>query len=302
MSDQQRTKAAGLWFAFGAYGLWGLFPSFFTALDPAGPLEVMAHRVVWTFGFMVLVLAVIGRLGDVAAIDRRGWLLLACSSALISANWLIYVYAVNTGRVVETAFGYYVNPLISVVIGVVVFGERLNRAQRLALVVAVVAVVLLGLDLHGPPLISLGLAISFALYGAVKKVVRVDPRVGVGVEAALAAPLAAAYLGWLHLSGQSAFTNHGVGHAALMLLCGPVTAVPLLLFAAAAQRLPLITLGLIQYLTPSMLLAWGVLIGHEAMSVPRWLGFALIWIALAIFSTDAISRSYRNRTGTLQAS
>jgi chloramphenicol-sensitive protein RarD len=293
VTEQRRTKAAGLWFAFGAYGLWGLFPSFFTALDPAGPLEVMAHRVVWTFAFMAIVQAIIGRLRDVAAIDRHGLLLLACSSALISANWLIYVYAVDTGRVVDTAFGYYVNPLISVLLGVVVFGERLNYAQRVALVVAVVAVVLLGLDVHGPPFIALGLAISFALYGAVKKVVQVDPRVGVGVEAALAAPFAAAYLGWLQQSGQAAFTNHGPGHTALMLLCGPVTAVPLLMFAAAAQRLPLITIGLVQYLTPSMLLAWGVIIGREGMSVARWSGFTLIWVALLVLSTDAIARTHR---------
>jgi chloramphenicol-sensitive protein RarD len=152
------------------------------------------------------------------------------------------------------------------------------------------------------PWIGVGLALSFGLYGAVKKVVPTDPRVSVAVETAVAAPFALVYLVVLAFNGDSDFTNHGPAHVALMLLCGPVTALPLLCFAAAAQRLPLVTLGLLQYLTPSMQMIWGVLVDHEPMPPARWLGFALIWVALAIFSTDAISRAYRNRPGTLQAS
>lgn len=297
--QRSRLDAAGLGYALGAYLLWGLFPPFFGMLRPAGALEILAHRIVWTFVFMAAVLVALRRLGELRAIPRRTWLLLGCASLLISTNWLVYVYAVNSGRVVDTAFGYYINPLVSVLLGIVIFGERLTRAQLFALIIALAAVVLLSTQLREPPLIALALAVSFALYGAVKKVVDVDPRVSVGVEAGLAAPLAVLYLVAIQAGGHAHFTGHGWGHAVLLLLCGPVTAVPLLLFAAATQRLPLVTIGLIQYLTPSMLMAWGVLVGHEPMSPMRWSGLALILTALAVLSADALSRARRSRPGTL---
>lgn len=300
--SRPRLDAGGLGYALGAYGLWGLFPPFFALLRPAGALEILAHRILWTFVFMAVVLVVLGRLGEVRAIGRRTWLLLACASALISTNWFVYVYAVNSGRVVDTAFGYYINPLVSVLLGVVLFGERLNRTQVVAVFIAAVAVAVLSSDLHGPPLIALGLAVSFACYGAVKKVIDVDPRVSVGVEAGLAAPLAAVCLVALQAGGNAHFTGYGPGHVVLMVLCGPVTAIPLLFFAAATRRLPLVTIGLMQYLAPSMLMAWGVLVGHEPMSPVRWCGFALIWTALVVFSADALSRAGRTRPGTLLSS
>ena len=300
--SRRGVDATGLAFAFGAYGLWGLFPPFFTALDPAGAAEITAHRIVWTFLFLAGVLVVFGRLGDVRAIRPRTWLLLACASALIATNWFIYVYAVNAQHAVDAAFGYFINPLVSVLFGVVIFGERLNRYQTVALLIALVAVLLLSAEVSGPPLIALGLAVSFALYGAVKKVVPTDPRVSVGVESALAAPFAAAYLIGLQVGGHAHFAGHGPGHIALLVLCGPVTAVPLLLFAAAAQRLPLVTLGVMQYLTPSMLMAWGVFVADEPMSGTRWAGFALIWAALAVFTADALARARRGAKGTLLAS
>jgi chloramphenicol-sensitive protein RarD len=285
-----------------AYGLWGVFPAFFHLLAPSGAPEVLAHRVVWTVGLMVVVLAVIGRLGDLRTISRRTWLLLAAASGLISTNWLIYIWAVNSGNVVDAALGYFMTPLVNVVLGVVFFSERLNRIQILALLLASVAVVLLSTGIGGPPLIAIGLALSFGLYGAVKKVVPTDPRVSVAVETGIAAPFALVYLIVIQFSGDADFINHGPAHIALMMLCGPVTAVPLLCFAVAAHRLPLVTLGLLQYLTPSMQLTWGVLAGHERMPPVRWAGFALIWIALAIFSGDVFSRTFRARTGNLHAS
>ena len=301
MTAQQRTRlverdASGLLFGLGAYGIWGVFPAYFPLLKPAGPGEILAHRVVWTLAFMAVLLLVMRRLGDLRGIDRRTWLLLACASVLISTNWLIYIYAVNSHQVVDAALGYYINPLVSVLLGVVIFRERLNRVQLIALLIAVAAVVLLALGTGGHPLIALGLAFSFGLYGAVKKVVRVDPRVSVTVETAIAAPFAVVYLVGLQLSGASQFTNHGPGHVALMLVCGPVTAVPLLFFAAAAQRLPLVTIGLLQYLTPSMQLTWGLLVGNEPMSANRWTGFALIWLALAIFTLDGLRRARVGRS------
>ncbi|AQT80386.1 EamA family transporter [Mycolicibacterium litorale] len=292
---KQDTKTGGLLYGIGAYGSWGLFPAFFPLLKPAGALEVLAHRIVWTMVLMAGVIIAMHRLADVRAITRRSWGLLVCASVLVSGNWVIYVYAVNNGHVVDAALGYFVNPLVSVLLGVLIFGERLNRAQVVALVVALAAVVLLGIEVGGPPFIALGLAFTFGLYGAVKKVVPVDPRVSVGLEAAIAAPFAIGYLAVLQLSGHGQFTNNGAGHIALMILSGPITAVPLLMFAAAAQRLPLVTLGLLMYLTPAMQMTWGVVVAHEPMPTARWVGFGLIWLALAVFSGDALRRARRQQ-------
>ncbi|MFV9636207.1 EamA family transporter RarD [Mycobacterium neumannii] len=289
------TRRPGLLFGVGAYVCWGTFPAFFPLLKPASALEVLAHRIVWNFLLMVVVVAVVRRLGDLKRITGRTWLLLAAASALISINWGIYVYAVNNGHVVDAALGYFINPLVVVALGLIVFRERLNRAQFGALAIAVTGVVVLTVEVGAPPYIGLGLALSFGLYGAVKKVVTTDPRVSVGVEAGIATPFAAAYIVVLQSTGHGTFTDYGGDHAALMVLSGVLTAVPLLLFAAAAQRLPLVTMGLLFYLTPVMQLTWGVVVGREPMPPARWLGFALIWLALLVFSADAIGRSKADR-------
>ncbi|MDT5256240.1 MAG: chloramphenicol-sensitive protein RarD, partial [Mycobacterium sp.] len=223
------------------------------------------------------------------------WLLLTFASALISVNWVIYIYAVNNSHVVDAALGYFINPLVTVALGVLVFRERLNRAQFVALAIAVIAVVVLTVEVGSPPIIGIGLALSFGLYGAVKKVVPTDPRVSVGVEAGVAAPFALAYIVVLQATGQATFVDHGPGHLALMIMSGVLTALPLLLFAAAAQRLPMVTMGLLFYLTPAMQLTWGVVVGHEPMPPARWLGFALIWLALAVFTADALWRARVDR-------
>lgn len=236
---QSSGQRVGLLYGLGAYGAWGIVPPlFFPLLKPAGPAEILAHRVVWTAMLMVAVLAVGRRLGDLGKLGVRTWGLLACASALISTNWLIYIHAVNSAHVVDAALGYFVTPLVSVALGAAIFRERLNRGQAAAVGIAVVAVALLAAGEGGQPVIALGLAVSFALYGAVKKVVEADPRVSVAVETAVAAPLALGYLVVLNSAGLSQFGEHGGGYAALMALTGPVTAVPLLFFAAAAQRLP----------------------------------------------------------------
>ena len=287
----REARTTGLLFGVGAYASWGVFPAFFPLLKPAGAFEVLAHRIVWTSVVMAVLLLAARRMSDLARIDRRTWLLLVCASALISANWAIYVYAVNNGHVVDAALGYFVNPLVSVLLGVLIFRERLNRAQLVALLIALVAVILLSVEVGDVPVIALGLAGSFGLYGAVKKVVAVDPPVSVGLEAAIAAPLAIGYLVALQLGGHGQFTNHGPSHLVLMILAGPVTAIPLLFFAAAAHRLPLVTLGLLMYLNPAMQMTWGVVVGHEPMPPGRWIGFALIWVALVVFTVDAVRRA-----------
>lgn len=274
-------------FGAGAFISWGLFPGFFPLLLPAGSLEVLAHRIVWSAVSLVLVLVVARRLGDLRRLGGRAWFQLLAASVLISINWGIYIWAVTHGHVVDAALGYFINPLVTVALGVVVFRERIGRWQLVALVLAVVAVVILIAEVGAPPYVAIGLAASFSLYGLVKKVVVADPRVSVAVETLLALPLAGGYLIVLTVLGQGHFLHYGTGHAVLMMLAGPVTAMPLLFFAAAAHRLPLITMGLLFYLTPAMQMAWGVLIGHEPMPVGRWIGFALIWVALAVMTIDA---------------
>ncbi len=289
----QRNSRAGLLYGLGAYGSWGLFPAFFPLLKPAGAFEVLAHRIVWTCLLMLVVIAAVRRLGDLRRMTGRVWLMLTAASALISMNWVIYIFAVNNGHVVDAALGYFINPLVSVALGVLIFRESLSRGQSVALAIAAVAVVVLAVEVGAPPWIALGLAFSFGLYGVVKKVVPTDPRVSVGVEAGLAAPFALVYIVVTEFTGHGQFLGNGAGHTALMVLCGPVTALPLLFFAAAAQRLPLVTLGLLMYLTPAMQMTWGVVVGHEPMPVARWVGFALIWLALAVFTADAIIRVQR---------
>jgi len=293
---KQDTKTGGLLYGIGAYGSWGLFPAFFPLLKPAGALEVLAHRIVWTLVLMAGVLVAMRKLSDLRSITGRTWLLLFCASALVSANWVIFIFAVNNGHVVDGALGYFINPLVSVLLGVLIFRERLNRAQLVAVSIALAAVILLAIEVGGPPWIALGLALSFGLYGVVKKVVPTDPRVSVGVEAAIAAPFAIAYIAVLQLSGHGQFTNNGPGHIALIMLSGPITAIPLLFFAAAAQRLPLVTLGLLMYLNPAMQMTWGVVVAHEPMPPARWIGFALIWLALLVFSGDALRRARQPAT------
>ncbi|MDT5360226.1 MAG: chloramphenicol-sensitive protein RarD [Mycobacterium sp.] len=277
-------------FGAGAFISWGLFPGFFPLLLPAGSLEVLAHRIVWSAASLFLVLVVARRLGDLRRLGVRAWFLLLAASALISINWGIYIWAATHGHVVDAALGYFINPLVTVALGVLVFRERIGRWQLLALVLAVVAVVILIAEVGAPPYVAVGLAASFALYGLVKKVVVADPRVSVAVETLLALPLAGGYLIMLAVLGQGHFLHYGTGHAVLLMLAGPVTAIPLLFFAAAAQRLPLITMGLLFSLNPAMQMAWGVLIGHEPMPAGRWIGFALIWVALVVMTIDALRK------------
>lgn len=294
-------RRSGLLFGVGAYTSWGLFPAFFPLLKPAGAFEILAHRIVWCFLLMVVVVVAVRRLGDVRAMTGRTWLLLTAASALISVNWVIYIYAVNNGHVVDAALGYFINPLVTVALGLLIFREHLNRAQFAALAIAVIAVVVLTVSVGALPWIGLGLALSFGLYSVVKKVVPTDPRVSVGIEAGLATPFAIAFLVVFQVTGHATFTNNGPDHVALMVLSGVFTALPLLLFAAAAQRLPMVSLGLLFYLTPAMQLTWGVVVGHEPMPPARWVGFGLIWLALVVFSVDALWRGHVDRAA-LQSS
>lgn len=289
----------GLLYGAGAYIWWGLFPGFFLLLLPAGSLEILAHRIVWSAVFLVLVLAAARRLGELDRLTSRTWLLLLAASALISVNWGTYIYAATNGHVVDAALGYFINPLVTVAFGVLVFRERIGRLQLVALSIAVVAVAVLTAEVGEPPYLAVVLAVSFGCYGLVKKVVDTDPRVSVAVETLLALPLAGGYLIALQVLGQANFGGHGAVHTLLLLAAGPATAIPLLLFAAAAQRLPLVTLGLLFYLNPALQMAWGVVIGNEPMPPGRWIGFALIWLALVVLTVDAVRRRPQESTDTV---
>ena len=296
MTPQGRTEdSTGLAAGFGAYLIWGMFPIFFGLLDPAGSLEVLAHRMVWTVLLMLAVLLVLGKLGSLRGLSARTWGLVTAATVAIAVNWGVYIYAVVSGNVVEAALGYIVNPLVSVLIGVLVFREKIRAAQIAALVLAAIAVVIITVDYGRPPVVALTLALSFALYGVVKKVVPLDPRTSLTAEGLVAAPFAIVYLVVLLVSGTGSFLGNGVGHSLLLVAAGPVTAAPLLLFGLAAQRIPLTTLGLLQYLTPALQMVWGVVVMHEVMPPSRWVGFALIWVALVVFTTDALARARRTR-------
>ena len=293
MDERRIGVGAGL----AAYVLWGVFPLYFPLLEPAGGLEIVAHRVAWSLLFIALLLTVRRGWGRVRATvaDRRALLVLATAAVLIAVNWLVYVLAVNSGHVVEASLGYFINPLVSVVLGVLVFRERLRRLQWVAVGIAVLAVAVLTVDHGRPPWIALMLATSFGLYGLMKKLVRVEAVPGLFVETAVVVLPALVVIGLLESDGQAAFAHEGTGHALLLAASGLATAIPLLLFATATRRVPLSTIGLLQYVTPLMQLTIGVFVYDEPMPAPRLVGFAIVWLALAVFTADSLRQARSNR-------
>lgn len=287
----------GYLYGLGAYLLWGFFPIYLKLLRPAGPLEILAHRIVWSVAFVALLLAAMRNVGFLRALLRRPRALagIAAAAALIAVNWGTYIYGVNSDRVVETALGYFINPLVSVLLGVLVLRERLRPAQWAALGVGALAVAVLTVDYGRLPYLALTLAFSFAGYGFVKKRLGLPAAEGLFVESAVLALPALAYLGWLIRRGDSTFGHVSTGHTVLLVLAGAATAIPLLLFAGAANRLPLSALGMLQYLAPVLQLGCGVLIFHEPMPPARLAGFALVWIALIVFTIDALRQAHRTR-------
>jgi chloramphenicol-sensitive protein RarD len=274
-----------------AYLLWGLFPLYWPLLEPATPLEILAHRFVWSLVVVLGVIVMRRRLGPLRDVlhDRRRLGLLIGASVVIALNWYAYIYGVNTDRVVETSLGYFINPLVTLLLGVVVLRERLRRAQWVAVGVAALAVAVLAVDYGRPPWIALVLAGSFGTYGLIKKTTAVGPAEGLAVESGALLIPALGYLIWLETTGAATFGHAGVGNALLLALAGVVTSVPLLLFAGAARRVPLVTLGLLQYLAPTLQFLIGVLVLDEEMPGVRWIGFGLVWLALVLFTADQLS-------------
>jgi chloramphenicol-sensitive protein RarD len=285
----------GILYASLSYVIWGLFPLYFHRIAAVPSLEVVLHRSVWSLVFLLAVLAWQGRFGwlrDFARQPRR-LALFGLSALLLSGNWLVYVYAVQTGQVVEASLGYFINPLVSVMLGVLVLHERLRPVQWVAVALAAAGVLWLTWQTGRPPWIALVLALSFGLYGLMRKTASLGALEGLALETLLLAPLAVPALAWWTVAHGGVLAQGDATLAAWLLFSGPLTAVPLLLFAAGARRLPLATMGLLQYLAPTIQLLLGVWVFHEPFGSGRLVGFALIWSALALVSADALGLSLR---------
>lgn len=271
--------------------MWGIFPLYWTLLQPGGAVEILAHRIIWSSVVMVALLVLLRRVTQLRALlrDRRRLVLLCFAAVVITINWGGYIWGVNNGRVVEAALGYFINPLVTVLMGVLVLGERLRRLQWIAMAIAFVAVVVLAVDYGRPPWIALLLAFSFGTYGLLKKQAGVGAVESITVETAALTPFALAYVGWLTSTGGSSFGSNGLGHALLLTTTGIITAVPLMLFGAAAIRVSMVSLGLLQYLAPTIQFALGLTVFDEAMPASRWIGFGLVWLALLVFTVEALN-------------
>jgi chloramphenicol-sensitive protein RarD len=288
-----RLSPRGLAAAAAAFTLWGLFPVYLHPLSGVPPLQVIAQRVTWSCLFLMAWLLLRGQLGVLALTLARPALLarLALTALLISCNWLVYVWSVTHNHIVDTSLGYYINPLVNVLLGVIVLHERLNRAQWTAIALAALAVLYLAVLAGRPPWIAGTLALSFSLYGFVRKIISVDALPGLTTETLLLMPLAVGYLAWCQWAGSGALTTQGPGVAALLIGSGLITAIPLFLFAYGARALPYSTVGVLQYIAPSLQLACGVVLFHESFGPARAAGFALIWSALLIYAVDGLWRA-----------
>jgi chloramphenicol-sensitive protein RarD len=277
--------------------MWGAFPLYWPLLEPAGAIEILAHRVLWSLLTMGVLVVVSRRTSQLRALvaDRRTLALLTLAAVTISVNWATFIWGVNNHRVVETSLGYFINPLVTVLMGVLILGERLRPLQWAALALAGGAVAVLTLDYGRVPLVALVLALSFGTYGLAKKTANVGAIESLTLETMLIAPVAAAYVVVLGASGDSGFASHGAGHALLFTTTGIVTAIPLLCFGAAATRVSMVSLGLLQYLAPILQFALGVLYFHEDMPAGRWIGFVLVWVALAMFTAEAVLHHRRRQ-------
>ncbi|MEU7282869.1 EamA family transporter RarD [Streptomyces sp. NPDC045431] len=295
-------QRAGLFYGIAAYGMWGLVPLFWPLLKPSGAIEILAHRMVWSLAVVGIALLALRRWGWMRELLRqpRKLGLIAVAAAVITVNWGLYIWSVNSGHVVEASLGYFINPLVTIAMGVLLLKERLRPAQWAAVGTGFAAVVVLTFGYGRPPWISLTLAFSFAVYGLVKKKVNIGGLESLAAETAIQFLPAMAYLVWLGSQGTLTFGAEGAGHAALLAATGVVTAAPLVCFGAAAIRVPLSTLGLLQYLAPVFQFLLGVVYFHEAMPPERWAGFSLVWLALTVLTWDALRTSRRTRAEALR--
>ncbi len=290
---------SGAFYGVLAYTLWGIFPLYFTLLEPATPLEILANRIIWSLVVCFVVLLALRRLRQLRQLDRRQALLLTAAGVLLSINWLTFVYAVTTNQVVEASLGYFINPLVTVALGVLVLQERLNRVQWCAIALAATAVLILTMNYGRIPWIALTLALSFAGYGLLKKRANVPAFESLTFETLVLLAPALAFQLWLYINGTETLTGYGTSHTLLLVGLGVITTLPLVLFGAAAIRIPLTSLGVLQYIAPVLQFLIGIVVLGETMPPARWFGFILVWVALMIFTWDLVRRT-RSRSQPMQ--
>lgn len=297
MTEEQGRTRAGLLFGVGAYLCWGLLPLYFKLVAMVPSTEIVAHRIVWSLLFLALLVTLWRRWPAIrAALGTSGVMItLALTALLIGGNWLIYIYAIVSGHVIESSLGYYLNPLINVLLGVVLLKEKLSRLQVVATLLAAAGVAVLALGAGAGLWISFALAGTFAMYGFLRKIAPVDALEGLSIETLILTPVALGWLIWLQQHGQSGLVDHGPGVALLLALGGVITAVPLLLFTAAARRLPYSTMGFLQYISPTLQFLTAVLAFGEHLTSAHMICFALIWSALALVSIDGLRAAARAR-------
>jgi len=279
----------GLVYGVSAYVLWGMFPLYWPLLEPANPLEIVSHRAVWTMVFCIIVLSLTKALKSTLATFKRPRVAikLFTTTILISINWLIYIWATNNGHVVEASLGYYINPLIIIAFGVILLKEKMRPLQWAAVSIATIGVVVLTVDYGRLPWVALGLALSWGSYGLIKKQLGLGALEGLAIETLIAFIPYCAYLIFIGSQGDGQF-GHGAGLTILLISAGAVTAIPLLLFNGSTTRLPFTTIGLLQYITPTIQFSIGVWVNHEAMPTARWVGFIFIWMALTTLAIDLL--------------
>lgn len=284
-----KNQRLGLIYGVSAYGLWGAFPLYWPLLQPASPLEIVSHRAVWTMVFCLIVLASTRALKSTLATFKRPKVAakLFATTVLVSINWLIYIWATNNGHVVEASLGYYINPLIIIAFGVILLKERMRKMQWAAVAIASIGVLVLTIDYGRLPWVALGLALSWGSYGLMKKQLGLGALEGLAIETLIAFIPYCAYLLYIGSKSQGQFGN-GMGLTLLLISAGAVTAIPLLLFNGSTTRLPFTTIGLLQYITPTIQFSIGVWIQHEDMPTARWIGFIFIWIALTTLAIDLL--------------
>jgi chloramphenicol-sensitive protein RarD len=287
-----KNTKTGLIFGVSAYVLWGLFPLYWPLLEPAGAFEIVGHRAVWSLVFCAIALSITKAIKPAIATMKRPrvFIKLFAATALISINWIVYIWATNNGHVVEASLGYYINPIIIIAIGVLLLKEKMRKLQWVSVSIAAFGVLVLTIDYGRLPWIALALALSWGTYGFIKKQLGLGALEGLGIETAISAPFYLAYLAWIGSQGDGHFT-YQPGLTLLLIGSGVVTAIPLLLFNGAGNRLPYTVIGLLQFITPTLQFSIGVWVRHEAMPTARWAGFLIIWAALVVLATDLIRSS-----------
>ena len=301
MAGQERSiHSTGVLLGVAGYLFWGMFPLYFALLDSVSPIEIVAHRIIWSL-IVVLLVLIVGKQwrAFTSAFSRRNVIILGSAAIFLSINWLVYVYAVTTNQVVQASLGYFVNPLISVAMGVLILKEKLRKTQWIAVGIAIVAVAVLTIASGSLPWIALTLGLSFAIYGLLKKFANLPSLHSLGIETAVLVPIAMVILGIAIVNGSESFVLDGPKITFLLIMLGPVTAIPLLAFGGASTRIPLSTLGVLQYITPIAQFFLGVFVFQEIMSTGRWIGFTLVWISLVIFTVD-MYRHTRTRNRQLK--